>query len=195
MEHLLERPLQQQSAAEPVVPIAEAGEPGLPGQFGLGGPDLGDPEIVEAQFPGEVGLDMAMEERPGPSHVGPLREPGSPPSVILGNGVKLWEIVGEYLHGVAMLSEAQFPAVRRSDSLARPAARERRSVVSLSIGREYGTKTGTETDGTLLGWVLSATWPAPPPAARSECGPPAIRSIRGNASRPLRPASLGGRCR
>ena len=114
VQGLVERPLEQSLSAEPVVPVAEAGDPVVAGQLGLGLTHLGHPEVVEAQIGGQVRLGVAPEERTGLGHIGPLSEPRSPPLVILGNGVELGKVVGDDLQrlepsGVARL---RWPPVR-----------------------------------------------------------------------------------
>jgi hypothetical protein len=50
LQHLLERPLEEAPAAEPVVVVDEAVDAVGPGQIGLGLAHLGHAQVVEAEL-------------------------------------------------------------------------------------------------------------------------------------------------
>jgi hypothetical protein len=88
-QDLVERALEQPSAAEPVMVIGEATEAGSLRQRGLEVAHFGNSEVVETEVSREVRLMVAPKLRSGLGHVGPLREPRAPPVVVLRDGVVL----------------------------------------------------------------------------------------------------------
>ena len=73
LQHLLERPLQQPTAVEPVVVVDEPMHAVLAGQLRLGDPHLGHPQVVVAELSRELGLVVTGKQRAGLGHVVPLR--------------------------------------------------------------------------------------------------------------------------
>jgi hypothetical protein len=102
-QDFFEGPLQQSTApTEPVVPVAEGGDPVLPGEHRLCLPRLRKAEIVEAEFTWNVRLMVSGVQRSGARHVRPLGESGTPPEVVLRNRVELREIERDDAHRAAV---------------------------------------------------------------------------------------------
>ena len=80
---------------EPVVVVAESVYSVCGGHGGLRRPGFGEPQVIEPEISGNVRLIVTTDERARPHHIRPVREPGPPPLVVLGNGVKLREVEGQ----------------------------------------------------------------------------------------------------
>ena len=102
LHHFTERALKEPFAAsEPVVPVAKALYPVFPRHVRLLFPSLGQAQVIEPEVCREVGLLVPYEQGLGLGGVGPLGESRSPPRVVLGDRVKLWEVKGDetgFLH-------------------------------------------------------------------------------------------------
>jgi hypothetical protein len=57
-----------------------------PGEIGLGGADLGQAEVVEAEVGGKVGLFVSSEPGPGAGDVAPFGEALAPEASFSGVG-------------------------------------------------------------------------------------------------------------
>jgi len=88
-KHLVNRALEQSTAVEPVVPVAEALDAVALRQLGLGGPRIRQSQIVITHVRGQSRLIMPPEKGFGLGDVRPLREPFTPPPIVLGDRVKL----------------------------------------------------------------------------------------------------------
>ncbi len=83
IEHLLERPIQHASSAEPVVVVQESRDPVVPSQSRLEVPGLRDPQVIEPELSRQVRLTMPRVEGLAAGHDAPLGEPGAVPRIIL----------------------------------------------------------------------------------------------------------------
>ena len=77
------------SPTEPIMPIAETFNAGCSGHVGLALPGLGKPEVIKAEIGRQPGLFVAFVKRPCFRDVSPLREPGTPPCIVLWNRIEL----------------------------------------------------------------------------------------------------------
>ena len=91
-QHPFEWHFQQPFPTEPVVVVAEAVDAVATRQFGLMLHDIDDPKVVETEVGRQAGLKMALENRRGLADVRPLGEALAPPLVVLGDGMKLWQV-------------------------------------------------------------------------------------------------------
>src|SRR5581483_645977 len=94
-EHLVERPLEEAPAAEPIVVVAEPVNAVRAGELRLLVAHLRDPEVVEPELGRQVGLVVALEPRPGRGDVRPLGEARAPPPVILRDRMELRQVEGD----------------------------------------------------------------------------------------------------
>jgi len=94
-EEIIDRPAQQPVTAEPVVVVAECPDPVSFRQVELTEPCLAQSQIVEAEFPREVRLLVSGEEWTRSGDVRPLREPWTPPRVVLWDRMELWKVKGD----------------------------------------------------------------------------------------------------
>ena len=97
-EDLVEGPLQKPSSSKPIVPVDEPSDAVFSRQLSLGSADFGDPKVVETEVAGQMGLDVALEERPRCRNAGPLGEAGFPPFIVFGNWVVLRQVERKDFH-------------------------------------------------------------------------------------------------
>src|SRR5271154_3092005 len=71
------------SPAEPIVPIAKTFNAGRSGHVGLALPGLSKSEVIKAEIARQPGLFVAFVKWPCFRDVGPFREPGTPPRIVL----------------------------------------------------------------------------------------------------------------
>ncbi len=93
-QHLVERPLEDAPAVEPVVVVDEAADAVLARQRRLRFPHLGHAQVVEAEIGWQMRLIVAREEWLGLRDVAPLREALAPPLVVLVDRMKLRQVEG-----------------------------------------------------------------------------------------------------
>jgi hypothetical protein len=95
-EDLVEGPLEDApTGAEPVVPVAEAFDAGLPRHPGLRDPRLRDAQVVEAEVGGDVRLPVPAEQGSRLRDVRPFREAWSPPAIVLRDREELRQVEGD----------------------------------------------------------------------------------------------------
>ena len=75
--------------------VDKAGDSMLRGHCRLGRPHLRQSQVVEAQLARKAWMLVARERRARLDDVVPLSEPASPPSIILGDGMKLRQVEGQ----------------------------------------------------------------------------------------------------
>jgi hypothetical protein len=92
LEESLDGALEHPSAVEPVVVEAEAVHAVATREVRLPLQDLGEPQVVESHVGRQAGLVVPAEPGQRLRHVRPLREPRTPPRVVLGDRVKLGEV-------------------------------------------------------------------------------------------------------
>ena len=94
-ENLVDGPLEQTIAVEPVMPVAEALDSVTARQFSLGVPGFRQSQVVIPEVGRQARLKMASEKWLRPGDVRPLGEAFSPPAVVLGHRVKLRQVKGD----------------------------------------------------------------------------------------------------
>ena len=99
-QHLVEGPLEDAPAAEPVVVIAEPVNQVVGRERRLRGAHLREAQVVEAELPRQMRLVMPREPRPRPDDLLPLGEPWAPPFVVLGDRVELRQVHRDRPDGV-----------------------------------------------------------------------------------------------
>jgi SAM-dependent methyltransferase len=95
LQHLRVGALEDAPTREPVVPVAERLDAVRTGEGSLLFTGFGKTEIVETQVCRQVRLAVSAKERPGFRGIGPFREAGSPPVVVLRDRMKLGEVERE----------------------------------------------------------------------------------------------------
>src|ERR1700722_1670562 len=100
-KYLVEWTLEQSPSREPVVPVAEPRDSMTLREIGLCFSHLPNPQIVEAELPGQMWLHVPTEKWTSPCHIRPLGETLSPPPVVLRYRMELWEVVRNDFHVAA----------------------------------------------------------------------------------------------
>jgi hypothetical protein len=93
-KNLREGAFENAASVKPVVVIAETMDPILSGEFGLGFPYVGQPEVIETKICRSMRLLMSREKRSGLRNVAPLCEPLAPPCVVFRDWVELRKVKG-----------------------------------------------------------------------------------------------------
>src|SRR4051794_35647336 len=91
----MKRSLEQSSACEPVMPVAEGCDPVVERQARLGLSHLWQSKVIEAEVCGEQRLPVSPEQRTRAGYIRPLGKSGTPPLVILRCWVKLRQVEGD----------------------------------------------------------------------------------------------------
>jgi len=95
-DHVVERPLQQALAVEPVVVITKRLDTIALRQTCLFLADIGHPQVIKTQVGGQIRLPVAKKQRLGLGGIGPLGKPLAPPEIVFRNGMKLRQIQGDH---------------------------------------------------------------------------------------------------
>ncbi len=103
LHHLIQRPVQQSLAGEPIVVITKAVNAILSGQGRLLLAHFGHAQIVKPQIRRQARLVVAAEIRRGLGDVGPLGKALAPPAIIFRNRVVLGQVEGDQPHPVERL--------------------------------------------------------------------------------------------
>ena len=88
-QHLSEGSIEQATPVEPVVPVDEAFDAVRRRKLRLQLARLRHPQVIEPGIGRDPRRPVTREQRARRDDVGPLREAGAPPGVVLGRGVEL----------------------------------------------------------------------------------------------------------
>ena len=90
--HVVDWSSEEAPSVEPIMPIAESLDTMATSHISLRLPNLREPEIVETQVSGQMGLVVEPEQRFAPRDEGPLGEALAPPGVVFENWMELGQI-------------------------------------------------------------------------------------------------------